>query len=212
MFVSDRGFLGAFPLKGPPGSYRLILVSQADQNALTPDISSEEFSSVVDSRAPEPIEIDQYCWLSRFNLHHRMAKRFRSGRMFLAGDAAHIHSPVFGQGMNTGIQDALNLGPKLAAVLRRGKDLPSLDRYEAERLPVAHNVLQRTDRAFRSVMALNTSRWRYLRLWVAPYIVGLRPFQKRLARLMSQVDVARHEMQQRENELQSFPKVGQGSP
>jgi 2-polyprenyl-6-methoxyphenol hydroxylase-like FAD-dependent oxidoreductase len=119
------------------------------------------------------------------------------GRIFLAGDAAHIHSPVGGQGMNTGIHDALNLGHRMACVLRRGHDARMLDGYERDRMPIARSVLRRTDRAFRAVLALNTSRWRRVRLWLAPRVVAMPWFQRRLLRMMSQVDVARKEMAER---------------
>jgi 3-(3-hydroxy-phenyl)propionate hydroxylase len=81
-------------------------------------------------------------WISRYNDAARLASRYRSGRVLLAGDAAHIHYPAGGQGLNTGVQDAFNLGWKLALALRQGQDL--LDTYEAERRPVAERVLANT--------------------------------------------------------------------
>jgi hypothetical protein len=92
-------------------------------------------------------------WISLYRLHHRMAEHFRVGRVFLAGDAAHIHSPVGGQGMNTGIQDAYNLAWKLALVVR-GQAWPELlESYEAERMPVAQALLRGTDRAFEAIVS-----------------------------------------------------------
>jgi 2-polyprenyl-6-methoxyphenol hydroxylase-like FAD-dependent oxidoreductase len=85
-------------------------------------------------------------WSSRFRVHHRLADRYREGRVFLAGDAAHVHSPAGGQGMNTGIQDAVALGVRLADVLRDGADERILDDYEAERRPVAADVVAFTHR------------------------------------------------------------------
>src|SRR5437773_12524230 len=92
-------------------------------------------------------------WLSTYRIHHRRAARFRDRRCFLLGDAAHIHSPVGAQGMNTGLQDAYNLAWKLALVVsgRAGEAL--LDSYEAERLPVAKRLLSTTDRAFSLVVS-----------------------------------------------------------
>src|SRR5204862_2701209 len=87
-------------------------------------------------------------WLARFHLHHRQASHYRAGRVFLAGDAAHIHSPVGGQGMNTGMQDAWNLGWKLALVVAGKADPTLLDTYEAERWPVGRALLRYTDRVF----------------------------------------------------------------
>ena len=84
-------------------------------------------------------------WASAFRIQRRQADRYRPGPVFLAGDAAHVHSPVGGQGMNTGIQDAFNLGWKLALAVR-GQAAPGLlDTYEAERHPIARGVLRGTD-------------------------------------------------------------------
>src|SRR5690606_41678311 len=97
-------------------------------------------------------------WLAPSPLHHRQAATYRAGRAFLAGDAAHIHSPIGAQGMNTGIQDARNLGWKLALVVR-GRAAPGLlDTYDAERWPVGRFLLRFTDRLFAGVVAITRSR------------------------------------------------------
>jgi len=88
------------------------------------------------------------CLAHGFGLAHRQAARYRSGRVFLAGDAAHVHSPAGAQGMNTGIQDAWNLGWKLALVSRRIARPELLDSYHAERWPIGRSVLRLSDRAF----------------------------------------------------------------
>ena len=87
-------------------------------------------------------------WFSTYHVHHRVADHFRQGRAFLLGDAAHIHSPVGGQGMNTGIGDAVNLAWKLAAVLHGRAGTPLLDTYEPERIAFARRLVATTDRAF----------------------------------------------------------------
>src|SRR5262249_14503996 len=92
------------------------------------------------------IEIDRVRWFSTYRVHHRVAQHFGMGRVFLAGDAAHVHSPVGGQGMNTGIGDAVNLGWKLAAALRGGGSW--LETYEPERIAFAERLVATTDRAF----------------------------------------------------------------
>jgi len=94
------------------------------------------------------IKVDKVNWFSSYHVHHRVADRFRAGRAFIAGDAGHVHSPVGGQGMNTGIGDAINLAWKLAAVLRDEAGDSLLDSYEAERLSFARRLVQTTDRAF----------------------------------------------------------------
>jgi hypothetical protein len=92
-------------------------------------------------------------WLTEFTVSSRLADSFRRDRVFLAGDAAHIHSPAGGQGMNTGIQDAVNLGWKLATVCHGEADATLLGSYEKERMPVARSVVRATDRAFRAATA-----------------------------------------------------------
>lgn len=97
------------------------------------------------------IKVETVNWFSAYRVHHRVADHFRLGRAFLAGDAGHIHSPAGGQGMNTGIGDAVNLAWKLAAVVQ-GRASPSLlDSFEPERLAFAHSLIKGTDRAFRLV-------------------------------------------------------------
>src|SRR5207249_7547577 len=87
-------------------------------------------------------------WFSTYRVHHRVAARFREGRVFRLGDAAHVHSPVGGQGMNTGIGDAVNLAWKLAAVLSGGAQDSLLATYEAERIGFARRLVATTDRVF----------------------------------------------------------------
>src|SRR5204862_939660 len=95
-------------------------------------------------------------WFSTYRIHHRRAARFHDRRCFLLGDAAHVHSPVGGQGMNTGLQDAYNLAWKLALVVSGKADAALLDTYEKERIPVAQRLLRTTDRAFNLVVS---DRW-----------------------------------------------------
>ena len=97
------------------------------------------------------VHIDKINWFSTYRVHHRVADHFRVGRAFVVGDAGHIHSPLGGQGMNTGIGDAVNLAWKLAAVLQDRADVSILDTYETERLPFARLLVSTTDRAFQWV-------------------------------------------------------------
>jgi 2-polyprenyl-6-methoxyphenol hydroxylase-like FAD-dependent oxidoreductase len=94
------------------------------------------------------ISVHMVNWFSTYRVHHRVAEHFRRGRAFLVGDAGHIHSPAGGQGMNTGIGDAINLAWKLAAVVKGDAPDSLLDSYEAERLPFARHLVDTTDRAF----------------------------------------------------------------
>ena len=94
------------------------------------------------------IEVERVNWFSTYRVHHRVAEHFHKGRAFLLGDAAHVHSPVGGQGMNTGIGDAINLAWKLAAVLQGRAPATLLDSYEPERIGFARRLVKTTDRAF----------------------------------------------------------------
>lgn len=99
------------------------------------------------------VRVAQVNWFSTYRVHHRVAERFRAGRAFLLGDAGHIHSPAGGQGMNTGIGDAINLGWKLAQVLQGRAGAALLDTYEAERIGFARTLVATTDRAFTPLVA-----------------------------------------------------------
>jgi 2-polyprenyl-6-methoxyphenol hydroxylase-like FAD-dependent oxidoreductase len=99
------------------------------------------------------VEFKKCDWFSTYKIHHRRAERFQNGRCFLLGDAAHVHSPMGGQGMNTGLQDAYNLAWKLALVVGGRASSTLLKSYEAERIPVANRLLETTDRAFRLIVS-----------------------------------------------------------
>ena len=117
--------------------------------------SLERFQQIIDERTGMPgIRLHDATWLSLYRANVRMVDRFRVGRIFLAGDAAHVHSPAGGQGMNTGIQDAYNLGWKLSAVVA-GAPASLLDTYEEERLPIAAWLLGATTRLHRQVFRAN---------------------------------------------------------
>lgn len=109
-----------------------------------PGASLADLQEVADRLLPEPARMSDLRWSSLFRISMRLAARYREGRCFLAGDAAHIHPPTGGQGMNTGIQDAYNLGWKLALVVQGIAGAALLDSYEAERQPVAEDVIART--------------------------------------------------------------------
>jgi hypothetical protein len=111
-------------------------------------------------------------WFSTYRVHHRVADRFRVGRAFLSGDAGHVHSPAGGQGMNTGIGDAVNLAWKLAAVLRGRASAGILDSYEAERIPFARSLVATTDRVFEGVVGRGLFS-RFVRGVFAPFILPL---------------------------------------
>src|SRR5207245_5269262 len=118
------------------------------------------------------IDVARVNWFSTYRVHHRVADRFRQGRSFLLGDAAHIHSPVGGQGMNTGIGDAVNLAWKLAAILRGRAQASILDRYEPDRIAFARRLVATTDRAFTGVTSSGAIA-RRIRLNIVPLLFPL---------------------------------------
>jgi 2-polyprenyl-6-methoxyphenol hydroxylase-like FAD-dependent oxidoreductase len=118
------------------------------------------------------LTVDKVNWFSTYRVHHRVADSFRQGKVFLVGDAAHVHSPVGGQGMNTGIGDAINLAWKLASVLKREAPDTLLDSYESERIGFARQLVETTDRLFTFVTAEGNVA-DFLRVHIAPALAGI---------------------------------------
>jgi hypothetical protein len=121
-------------------------------------------------------------WFSTYRIHHRRAERFRDRRCFLLGDAAHIHSPVGAQGMNTGLQDAYNLAWKLALVVSGKAAAALLDSYADERIPVARKLLSTTDRAFAFIVS-DSRLVQFLRTRILPKVLALAVRLDRVRRL-----------------------------
>jgi hypothetical protein len=141
-----------------------------------PDLSHREELGFEDIRSQvEPlldIKVTQVNWFSTYRVHHRVADKFRVGRAFLIGDAGHIHSPAGGQGMNTGIGDAVNLGWKIAHVLQNRADAFLLDTYEPERIGFARSLVSTTDRAFTGLVG-EGAVGEFTRRVVAPLVFGV---------------------------------------
>jgi 2-polyprenyl-6-methoxyphenol hydroxylase-like FAD-dependent oxidoreductase len=187
--LEEADFLAVFPLKGA-GRLRLIgPVSWAPERAhreLTfDDIGARAIGNL-------QLAVARVNWCSTYHVHHRVAARFREGCVFLLGDAAHVHSPVGGQGMNTGIGDAVNLAWKLAAVLNGGARDGLLASYERERIGFARRLVATTDRAFTPVITQGrVARWVRTRLvpLSAPLLFRLAPVRRFLFRTVSQIGV-----------------------
>jgi 2-polyprenyl-6-methoxyphenol hydroxylase-like FAD-dependent oxidoreductase len=179
-FLGDEGILLFFPL-GTPASWRIIGMRPKAEHARARDHETEplslaELQRICDRFTGGGLRLRDPVWLSYFRLHHRQAARYRSGRIFVAGDAAHVHSPAGAQGMNTGIQDAWNLGWKLALVARGVADPALLDSYESERLPVGRFVLRFTDRA----SSVSTTDSAVVRLMRTQIVLRLLPLLLRI--------------------------------
>jgi hypothetical protein len=151
----------AFPL-GEQATWRLLATRRATDTTgpahpsgqPDPPIQAPELQEMLDA-AHIGAHVTDVAWSSRVRLDHRLADSYRSGRVFVAGDAGHVHSPAGGQGMNTGIQDAINLGWKLAYAPHSHDRDALLDSYEQERRPVARTVLASTNLAFWVESSLN---------------------------------------------------------
>lgn len=181
---SPHGMLLLSPL--PSGLLRVV----ATVHEPAPSYDRDAVQRLLDERGPTdtPLRVDEVVQSSPYRVSTRLAQRFRAGRIFLAGDAAHVHSPAGGQGMNTGIQDAINLAWKLAAVLE-GSDPPELlDTYDSERRPVAAGLLGFTAQltALAELDQPATMRLRDQVLRAAGQVKELPGF---LANKMSQLDV-----------------------
>jgi 2-polyprenyl-6-methoxyphenol hydroxylase-like FAD-dependent oxidoreductase len=215
LFLPTRGLLALFPLPGPR-RFR-VLAALPEPPAHEEDPSLDEVQAIAARLCPWPIALRDPVWLARFRLHHRGVDRYRAGRAFVAGDAAHIHSPAGGQGMNTGIQDAWNLGWKLALVARGEAPEALLDTYHAERHPVGQNLLRFTDRVF-SMGTTASAAAAWLRNHVVPLVaprVMARPRGRRLAfRFVSQlaIDYRGGPLSVEGGGLRGGPRAGERAP
>ncbi|MEV6382008.1 FAD-dependent monooxygenase [Streptomyces sp. NPDC051773] len=180
-YMTGAGMLFFFPL-GSPATWRLLAMRPSGA-LMDAEVTLESLQRIVGHWTTDRLVLRDPVWMTDFRLHNRGAAHYRSGPFFLAGDAAHIHSPAGGQGMNTGIQDALNLGWKLAHVCRGLAPEELLETYEAERAPVGRSVLRFTDRAF----TIGTSRNPLLRLARTQLAPRLAPLALRATGLRGRV-------------------------
>ena len=186
-YLTEDGFMLLFPL-GKPATWRLIGMKEPSD---TSEATLESLQAIADKFTSGAVSLRDPQWISSFKLSHQIAEYFQSGSVFLAGDAAHVHSPVAAQGMNTGIQDALNLGWKLSLGARGLASEELVDSYDAERRPVGQSVLQFTDRLFRLASSKNgllkLPRTKVLPV-LAPKASGSKALRNRLFRTVSQLD------------------------
>lgn len=166
--IGTYGFALVLPVR-QLGSMRLIgIVPQAHEGKKA--VTFEDIRS--DVERDTGITVSKVNWFSTYRVHHRVADKFRVGRAFIAGDAGHVHSPAGGQGMNTGIGDAVNLAWKLAAVLQGRAHAKLLDSYEPERIAFARLLIASTDRAFNLVTGRSALSG-FWRRHIMPKVAGL---------------------------------------
>ncbi len=178
--LDDAGFLAVFPMKGDLRGRFIGTVKDTMTDPSRPLEWADVSTKVIEQLGVRVVRIN---WFSTYHVHHRVAAHFRSGRVFLLGDAAHIHSPVGAQGMNTGLGDAVNLGWKLAAVVNGGGTPALLDTFEPERIAFAKQLVATTDRAFQLVTSDGAiARW--VRVHVVPRVLPAFFARARVRRFM----------------------------
>lgn len=171
--LTTQGFMAFFPM---PGHNRYRLLGNVPPEAAFKNsgqdkqqLTLEDLQMLMDKYSGLDTKITAARWVSLYHTHHRITEHFRVGRVFLVGDAAHIHSPAGGQGMNTGIGDAYNLAWKLALVAKGEASPTLLDSYEPERMPFARAILNGSDKAF-SLMAIVSPLAQRLKLLTLPLL------------------------------------------
>jgi 2-polyprenyl-6-methoxyphenol hydroxylase-like FAD-dependent oxidoreductase len=182
LFYSPQGLMVVAPL--PDDHFRIV----ATDDAAPQSPSVEYIQSLLDSRGPSvgQAHINELAWSSRFRLHHRVASTPRKGHVLLCGDAAHVHSPAGGQGMNTGIQDAMSLGPALAKTLLDGVE-ERIDEWAAARHQVAADVVALTDRMTR-MATMKSPLGQSLRNAAVAFLGHVPPLRAKFARNLAELD------------------------
>jgi len=183
---NESGPVAIFPMGR---TRRRVVGTVADRSGEAPSL--ELVQRMLRERGPDGLEARALHWSSYFRIHHRQTARLQSGRLFVAGDAAHIHSPFGGQGMNTGLQDVWNLVWKLELAVRGRAAGSLLDSYTAERRPVIREVLETTD-LLTKAMATPSKLAQVLRDTLIPAVSHLAPFQHALATRLSGLGIGYH--------------------
>ena len=189
--LARNAVVAFFPMRGEK-RWRIVGAFPEGLDKDEGDILYEEIEQRIREEAELELEISHVNWFSVYKVHTRHVEKFSAGRCFLAGDAAHIHTPAGGQGMNTGIQDAYNLAWKLALVLKGWGASQLLETYNEERLPNAQRLLQTTDRMF-NLAAGNDWLFNLIRTTVFPpmakFILSLDAIKKTFFPLISQIGI-----------------------
>jgi 2-polyprenyl-6-methoxyphenol hydroxylase-like FAD-dependent oxidoreductase len=208
-----EGVLAIFPIS--KDRYRVIAnVGDGSGKAAGTDPTLEEVQAVMDRRGPGGMIASEPLWLAGFHINERKVTDYRVGRLFLAGDAAHIHSPAGGQGMNTGIQDACNLAWKLALVCHGiGNTELLLDSYSQERSAVGETVLKGAGR-ITAIGILSGEIKQSIRNRLASLIFGLSPIVKTAANAMAEISIGypKSPLNVRGKHISSGPHVGERAP
>jgi 2-polyprenyl-6-methoxyphenol hydroxylase-like FAD-dependent oxidoreductase len=188
IYLHRDGLFAVFPM--PEGRCRVIgTVGKTDPAHPRPDPTLDEVQALADGRTAGGFRVSEPEWLSTFRVHERKVAEYRHGRIFLAGDAAHIHSPAGGQGMNTGMQDAINLAWKLAMVTKGAAAPGLLDSYSPERSAVGDMVLRNATR-LTDMATLSNPAAQAVRNLAMRFAMGLHTVRDRMASEMSETGIA----------------------
>ncbi|MBD5654287.1 MAG: FAD-dependent monooxygenase, partial [Candidatus Eremiobacteraeota bacterium] len=186
MFAHADGLLLLFPIGRD--RFRVIADLGDATGEHPPDPTLESVQTLIDARGPGGITVHDSLWLSAFRINERQVEDYRAGRVFLAGDAAHVHSPAGGQGMNTGMQDACNLAWKLALVVEGGCSSKLLSTYDSERRPVAREMIAETSK-LSAVMTMNNPVLQSVRNHAIALLLGLPAVRLALADRLSELTI-----------------------
>lgn len=169
IYWHERGVVAFFPID--QNRFRMISdLGPASQNTIKEELTLHEVQTTINERGPAGLNISDPVWMSYFRINERKVADYRQGRVMLAGDAAHIHSPAGGQGMNTGMQDAFNLAWKLALIAHgQGQSEPLLQSYTLERSAVGDRVLKNAER-FTTMATLRSPVAQWLRNHIVPIL------------------------------------------
>jgi 2-polyprenyl-6-methoxyphenol hydroxylase-like FAD-dependent oxidoreductase len=187
MFWHEDGVLAVFPIS--QGRYRVIADLGRSTGAHPPEPTLEQIQALINRRGPSGLTISDPIWLSGFRINERKVDDYRKLRVFLAGDAAHVHSPAGGQGMNTGMQDAFNLAWKLALRCRGTCQTELLlDSYSAERSAVGDQVLTAAGRLTKLAVMKNHTAQK-IRNLLGKFLLGLAPVRRFMANQFSELTI-----------------------
>lgn len=188
LYLHRDGLVVIFPMPGP--RFRVVAtLGPADPAHPQPEPNLDGIQALIDGRTGGGFTAEDPQWLANFRVHERKVADYRQGRVFLAGDAAHIHSPAGGQGMNTGMQDAINLAWKLAMVRHGAADPDLLLSYSPERSAVGEMVLRNAGRMTEMATLANPAA-QGVRNLVLRFALGLAPIRDRMALQMSEIEIA----------------------
>jgi 2-polyprenyl-6-methoxyphenol hydroxylase-like FAD-dependent oxidoreductase len=205
-------FVAFFPMPGED-RYRIVGTFPESKNQEDGEVDYEEIEKEIKEQAKLSLDISDVRWFSLYKVHSRRVNKFAEGKCFVAGDAAHIHSPAGAQGMNTGIQDAYNLAWKLAFVIKGAAAESMLDSYNEERLANAKRLLDSTDRMF-ELAAGSSWLMSFLRTTIFPPIAGfmtsLESVSKRIFPLISQIGITYRDQSLSEHTDDEFEDVKAG--